>query len=95
MLRGIWMKLLTNSEKYAIRPTIRTHKILQRDAVIKQVAAMVGDSHKVNLTKPDKVILVEIYQVRWTHITVLLHSYADVCRLNRKLTFSFSRRCAA
>ncbi|KAH8595221.1 hypothetical protein B0O99DRAFT_162001 [Bisporella sp. PMI_857] len=47
---------------YAIRPTIRTHKILQRDAIIKQVASLVDDVHQVNLTKPDKVIIVEIYQ---------------------------------
>jgi tRNA(Ser,Leu) C12 N-acetylase TAN1 len=32
--------------------------------VIRQVADMVGDAHKVDLTAPDKVILVEIYQVR-------------------------------
>ncbi|KAG9243434.1 hypothetical protein BJ878DRAFT_543263 [Calycina marina] len=47
---------------YAIRPTIRTHRELQRDVVIKAVANMVDNAHGVNLTKPDKVILVEIYQ---------------------------------
>ncbi|KAI9643435.1 hypothetical protein NHQ30_008054 [Ciborinia camelliae] len=47
---------------YAIRPTIRNHSTLKRDIVIKQVASLVDDSHKVNLTKPDKVIIIEIYQ---------------------------------
>ena len=49
--------------QYAIRPTIRNHNTLNRDVVIKQIASSIGDVHKVNLTKPDKVILVEIYQV--------------------------------
>ncbi|RDW67932.1 hypothetical protein BP6252_09328 [Coleophoma cylindrospora] len=47
---------------FAIRPTIRNHTSLKRDSVIKQIAELVGPRHKVNLTKPDKVILVEIYQ---------------------------------
>ncbi|KAF7876584.1 hypothetical protein EAF04_001672 [Stromatinia cepivora] len=47
---------------YAIRPTIRNHSTLKRDTVIKQVASLVNDNHKVNLTKPDKVIIIEIYQ---------------------------------
>ncbi|KAA8566337.1 hypothetical protein MFRU_019g00310 [Monilinia fructicola] len=47
---------------YAIRPTIRNHSTLKRDTVIKQVASLVDDNHKVNLTKPDKVIIIEIYQ---------------------------------
>jgi tRNA(Ser,Leu) C12 N-acetylase TAN1 len=32
--------------------------------MIKQIASLIADVNKVNLTKPDKVILVEIYQVR-------------------------------
>ncbi|CAD6443025.1 42bfe0f3-2a1e-427a-abd4-501fd34ef7a8 [Sclerotinia trifoliorum] len=47
---------------YAIRPTIRNHSTLKRDTVIKQVASLVNENHKVNLTKPDKVIIIEIYQ---------------------------------
>ncbi|KAH6677489.1 hypothetical protein B0J14DRAFT_344089 [Halenospora varia] len=47
---------------YAIRPTIRNHTTLKRDVVIKSIASSIADIHKVNLTKPDKVILVEIYQ---------------------------------
>ncbi|TVY26440.1 tRNA acetyltransferase [Lachnellula hyalina] len=50
------------SYSYAIRPTIRNHNTLKRDVVIKQIASSIADVHKVNLTKPDKVILVEIYQ---------------------------------
>ncbi|KAI9731451.1 MAG: hypothetical protein M1818_007841 [Claussenomyces sp. TS43310] len=47
---------------YAIRPTIRNHSTLKRDAVIKLVANLVDPSHKVDLTKPDKTIVIEIYQ---------------------------------
>ncbi|TAQ87357.1 hypothetical protein B7494_g4318 [Chlorociboria aeruginascens] len=47
---------------YAIRPSIRNHTTLKRDAVIKQVASLVGEEHKVDLANPDKVIIVEIYQ---------------------------------
>jgi hypothetical protein len=32
--------------------------------VIKEIASLIADVNKVDLTKPDKVILVEIYQVR-------------------------------
>lgn len=48
--------------QYAIRPTIRNHNTLKREAVIKQVAGLVGDLHRVDLTKPDRVIIVEMYQ---------------------------------
>lgn len=49
--------------QYAIRPTIRNHNTLKRDAVIKQIASSIADTHKVDLTNSDKVILVDIYQV--------------------------------
>ncbi|KAF8866085.1 hypothetical protein BDZ45DRAFT_700739 [Acephala macrosclerotiorum] len=48
--------------QYAIRPTIRNHNTLNRDAVIKQIASLIADTHKVDLTNSDKVILVDIYQ---------------------------------
>ncbi|KAK4074155.1 hypothetical protein Trihar35433_3629 [Trichoderma harzianum] len=48
---------------YAIRPTMRNHSILESQAVIKMVAGMVKPEHKVNLKNPDKVILVEIFQL--------------------------------
>jgi len=47
---------------YAIRPTIRNHNTLSRGEVINQVAALIGEKHPVNLTKPDKVIIIEIFQ---------------------------------
>lgn len=47
---------------YAIRPTIRNHSTMKRDFVIPLVADIVSAKHKVNLSKPDKVIIVEIYQ---------------------------------
>ncbi|KAK4124194.1 hypothetical protein N657DRAFT_380106 [Parathielavia appendiculata] len=48
---------------FAIRPTIRNHSNLKRDVVINTIAGLINDDrHKVNLTAPDKVILVDIYQ---------------------------------
>ncbi|KAJ4291526.1 hypothetical protein N0V88_006123 [Collariella sp. IMI 366227] len=48
---------------FAIRPTIRNHSNLKRDMVINTIAGLINnDHHKVNLTSPDKVILVDIYQ---------------------------------
>jgi hypothetical protein len=49
--------------QFAIRPNLRNHSILSRDAVIKQVAAAVGPNHQVDLKSYDLLILVEIYQV--------------------------------
>jgi tRNA acetyltransferase TAN1 len=50
--------------QFAIRPTIRNHSNLKRDVVINTVAGLINnDLHKVNLTLPDKVILIDIYQV--------------------------------
>ncbi|KAI1863666.1 hypothetical protein JX265_008883 [Neoarthrinium moseri] len=47
---------------YAIRLTTRAHNSLKRDDVIKQIASLIGPRHKVNLTNPDKVIIVELFQ---------------------------------
>ncbi|KAK3305506.1 uncharacterized protein B0T15DRAFT_532526 [Chaetomium strumarium] len=48
---------------FAIRPTIRNHSNLKRDVVIHTIAGLINDDrHKVNLTSPDKVILVDVYQ---------------------------------
>ncbi|KAI1478570.1 hypothetical protein F4774DRAFT_385371 [Daldinia eschscholtzii] len=47
---------------YAIRPSFRAHNTLKRDDVIKKVASLIAPRHKVNLTSPDKVILIDIYQ---------------------------------
>ena len=38
---------------------------MKRDVVIDTIAGMINDDrHKVNLSSPDKVILVDVYQVR-------------------------------
>ena len=49
--------------QYAIRHNIRNHTAFKSDVVIKKVASLVNPKHKVNLSNPDKVILVEIFQV--------------------------------
>lgn len=54
--------------QFAIRPNMRNHNILKRDAVIKTVAGLVGQPHKVDLKNYDLLIIVEIYQVRTTCI---------------------------
>jgi hypothetical protein len=48
--------------QYAIRHSIRASP-LEREDVINRVAAVVGPKHKVNLNRPDRIILVEIYKV--------------------------------
>lgn len=53
----------SDTSQYAIRPTIRNHSLLKRDVVINTIANLIDKSHKVSLTNPDKVILVELYQV--------------------------------
>lgn len=50
-------------KQYCIRLSSRAHSTLKRDDIIKQVAGLIGPRHKVNLTSPDKVILIEIFQV--------------------------------
>ncbi|KAI1458548.1 hypothetical protein F4805DRAFT_117295 [Annulohypoxylon moriforme] len=47
---------------YAIRPSFRAHNLLKREDVIKKVAGLIDTRHKVNLTAPDKVILIDVYQ---------------------------------
>ncbi|KFH42923.1 tRNA acetyltransferase-like protein [Hapsidospora chrysogenum ATCC 11550] len=48
---------------YAIRQSIRVNITVKSDALIKKVASLVQPEHKVNLTKPDKVVLVHVYQM--------------------------------
>lgn len=55
--------IYSDTSQYAIRPTIRNHSLLKRDVVINTIANLIDKSHKVSLTNPDKVILVELYQV--------------------------------
>lgn len=42
---------------------MRNHNTLKRDAIIKMVAGLVGQPHKVDLKNYDLLITVEIYQV--------------------------------
>lgn len=68
----------SHSKQYAIRFSSRAHNILKRDEVIKQVAALIGPRHKVNLTTPDKVILIEVFQVRRHSLTERLRPWLIV-----------------
>ncbi|KAK4664461.1 uncharacterized protein QC763_505730 [Podospora pseudopauciseta] len=48
---------------FAIRPSVRNNSSLKRDIVINTIAGLINNErHKVNLTSPDKVILVDVYQ---------------------------------
>lgn len=48
---------------YAIRHNIRSHTAFKSDEVINKIASLVGPRHKVNLGNPDKVVLVEVFQL--------------------------------
>ncbi|KAK1981873.1 THUMP domain-containing protein [Colletotrichum cereale] len=48
--------------QYAIRPSIRSNSSIDRDELISQIAKIVKPRHKVNLTNPDKVVLVDVFQ---------------------------------
>ncbi|KAF4985388.1 hypothetical protein FDECE_16586 [Fusarium decemcellulare] len=52
----------TSLFQYAIRHTIRNHTTFKSGVVIKKIADLISPNHKVNLTSPDKVVLVEIFQ---------------------------------
>ncbi|KAK8131048.1 hypothetical protein PG984_007486 [Apiospora sp. TS-2023a] len=47
---------------YAIRVSSRAQSNLKTQDVIKLIASLIGPRHKVDLTNPDKFILVEIFQ---------------------------------
>lgn len=49
--------------QYAIRYNIRNNPMFKGMAVVQKVASLVSLRHKVNLSNPDKVILVEIFKV--------------------------------
>jgi tRNA acetyltransferase TAN1 len=42
---------------------MRNHNTMKRDAIIKMVAGLVGQPHKVDLKNYDLLITIEIYQV--------------------------------
>lgn len=56
-------ELMQSSRQFAIRYNIRNHTTLKSDEVKKMIAGLIDPKHKVNLGSPDKVILVEIFQV--------------------------------
>jgi adenylyl- and sulfurtransferase ThiI len=49
--------------QFAVRPNMRNHNTMKRDAIIKMVAGLVGQPHKVDLKNYDLLITIEIYQV--------------------------------
>ncbi|KAF3152998.1 hypothetical protein TWF594_000045 [Orbilia oligospora] len=48
--------------KFAIRPNLRDHRVLNRDEIIKSVARIVGPDHKVDLINYDLLIIVEVWR---------------------------------
>ncbi|KAL1867839.1 hypothetical protein VTK73DRAFT_3920 [Phialemonium thermophilum] len=70
------------SSSFAIRASVRNQSILKRDNVIHQIAGMINDDrHRVNLTAPDKVILVDVYQ-NVCGISVVEGDWDDLKRYN-------------
>lgn len=67
--------------KFAIRPTLRNHNILSRDAVIKQVASIVGPGHVVDLQHYELLIVVEVYQ-NVCGVSVIDNSFERLKRYN-------------
>ena len=49
--------------QYAIRHNVRNHETFKSSEVIQKVASVIDTRHKVDLSNPDKVILVEVYQL--------------------------------
>ncbi|PHH53757.1 hypothetical protein CFIMG_008116RA00001 [Ceratocystis fimbriata CBS 114723] len=47
---------------YAIRTSKRNHNSLSTNTVVKSVAGQVSLPHKVNLTSPDKMVLIELFR---------------------------------
>ena len=58
------LKLTLTLVQFAVRPNMRNHNTMKRDAIIKLIAGLVGQPHKVDLKNYDLLITVEIYQVR-------------------------------
>ncbi|KXS99437.1 hypothetical protein AC578_8146 [Pseudocercospora eumusae] len=67
--------------QFAVRPTIRNHTVLTRDAVIKQVASIVGPGHQVDLNNYELLIVVEVYQ-NICGVSVLDDSFERLKRYN-------------
>jgi tRNA acetyltransferase TAN1 len=56
---------MTNNRRlqFCVRPNMRNHNTLKRDAIIKTIAGLVGQPHRVDLKNYDLLITVEIYKV--------------------------------
>ena len=58
---------MTNDKRldlqFCVRPNMRNHNTLKRDAIIKTIAGLVGQPHRVDLKNYDLLITVEIYKV--------------------------------
>ncbi|KAF3938505.1 hypothetical protein ABW19_dt0206149 [Dactylella cylindrospora] len=48
--------------KFAVRPNLRDHNVMNRDEIIKTVARIVGPDHKVDLKNYDRLIIVEVFR---------------------------------
>ncbi|KAK5995785.1 putative C25H2.10c-like protein [Cladobotryum mycophilum] len=72
----------TSTISYAIRHNVRNHTVFKSSEVIQMIAAMIQPSHKVNLTNPDKVILVEIFQMFCGISVVDAKEWEDLKRYN-------------
>ncbi|KAL1844119.1 hypothetical protein VTJ49DRAFT_4971 [Mycothermus thermophilus] len=80
---------------FAIRPTIRNHSTLKRDVVINTIAGLINeDRHKVNLSSPDKVILVDIHQ-NVCGMSVVDGNWEDLKRYNLTELYGQGRKSAA
>ena len=49
--------------QFCVRPNMRNHNTMKRDAIIKTLAGLVGQPHRVDLKNYDLLITVEIYKV--------------------------------
>ncbi|KAL2024800.1 hypothetical protein VTK56DRAFT_5621 [Thermocarpiscus australiensis] len=79
---------------FAIRPTIRNNSNLKRDVVINSIAGLINDDrHKVNLTSPDKVILVDVYQ-NVCGMSVVDGDWDELKRFNLTELYSQARTAA-
>ncbi|KAF3927396.1 hypothetical protein ABW21_db0205536 [Orbilia brochopaga] len=48
--------------KFAIRPNLRDHNVMNRDEIIKTVARTVGAEHKVDLKNYELLVIVEVFR---------------------------------
>lgn len=81
-------ELTTSSPvQYAIRHNIRNHTTFKSDEVIKKVASLIDTRHSVNLNKPDKVVLIEIFQVSHTISSPPLSGSRELARTNETKLF--------